>query len=727
MVTEQPLQTFSPQWHRVGQLRPRLLPHVGVRRDRFRGRRWHILTDPAGARFYRLDAAGYDMVARLDGSRSVDEAWRAVVALRGDAAPTQAEALAVIAGLHAAGLLAAGPGREAEAVIERARETRVRSAIGRVAMPLAVRIPIFNPDAVITAVEPLLRPVLSRIGLVLWLVLLSITAWRAWPEGAALWADVQAVLRPEHWGIAVLSFVVSKAWHELGHGVICKSLGARTDPDGELGRVSQFGVVLIALFPAPYVDTSSSWALPGKWARAAVGAGGMLFELVLAAIAVNLWLIAEPGSVLSLACASMVLVAGVTTLVFNANPLVKFDGYYILSDLAETPNLAKRSADLLGGIAARLLYGVPVRQGGESRVERAFLLAYGLAAAVYRVMIVGVLALLVAGRLHGIGIVLAIWAVALFLLVPLWKLLKYLSGSQALRGKRGGAWLATLGVAAIVLGVVGLVPVPDTRRAVGMIESVARTPLYVAEPGFVEAAPVRSGERVEAGELVLALRSPDLVAERAEAEARRMRAEADEREASTKSESEAIVARRRLAALASAADRLAEREASLSVVAPHGGVLVGRDPTELEGRHVPAGGYLGDVVDPASLRVAVELEQGEADWHFALGRGGYGVRLRAFGSPSVELIGSAIEVTEAAAVLQASGEARRAFMMRIGGFERDGVSLDGPVGLPGERVAVRFDLPHRPLLAQWTDGIRRALQGRLTPGVTEVAHAGVPR
>jgi len=169
-------QTFSPHWHRVGRLRPRLLPHVGVRRDRFRGRRWHVLSDPAGGRHYRLSSAGYDLVARLDGTRSVDDAWRAVVAARGDEAPTQAEALGILAGLHAAGLMAAGPGRDAEAAIRRAHDEKIKSGVGRVAMPLAIRIPIFNPDALITAVEPLLRPLVSRLGLVLfgaiWCVLL---------------------------------------------------------------------------------------------------------------------------------------------------------------------------------------------------------------------------------------------------------------------------------------------------------------------------------------------------------------------------------------------------------------------------------------------------------------------------------------------------------------------------------------------------------------------------
>lgn len=718
-------QTFSPHWHRVGRLRPRLLPHVGVRRDRFRGRRWHVLSDPAGGRHYRLSSAGYDLVARLDGTRSVDDAWRAVVAARRDEAPTQAEALGILAGLHAAGLMAAGPGRDAEAAIRRAHDEKLKRGVGRVAMPLAIRIPIFNPDALITAVEPLLRPLVSRLGLVLFGVLFVVTALRVAPEAGALGGDLRRAIEPEGWALAAVVFVLAKAWHELGHGVICKSLGLRVDPSGDSGRVGEFGIVLIALFPAPYVDTSSSWALPGKWRRAAVGAGGMLFELALACAAANIWLTATPGSTLAAVCVSTVLVAGVTTILFNANPLVRFDGYYILSDLSETPNLMKRATAKLTGLCARLLYRTEPRESGEGGAESAFLYVYGIMAAVYRVVIVFSLSLLIAGRLHGIGIVLALWAIGIWIAMPTWKLLKWLASDAQLRGRRAAAWGLTFAVIAVVLTPLALVPAPDTRRAVGVVESRARTALFVGESGFVEVVDARAGEPVEAGELVLRLRSPELESERAELEAQRLGAEAEARDAATRSEVEAISARRRLELIGTALERIAEREAALTLVAPHDGVLIGADPAELRGRYMKAGSIVAELVDVEEPRVAVELAQGEVDWHFALGVDGYGVRLRPYASPGLVLVGMNIEMTEAAPVTEGGAEPKRVFVMRVDGFERtDGTVAAGP-GTPGERVAVRFDLPKRPLLAQWIDRARRVLQGRLTPaadsGMVEVS------
>ena len=136
-----------------------------------------------------------------------------------------------------------------------------------------------------------------------------------------------------------------KALHECGHGFATKVLG---------GEVHEAGIILLALMPVPYVDASAASAFRSKGQRVLVGAGGMLVELFLASLALFVWLLVEPGPVRAVAW-NVMLIGGVSTLVFNANPLLRFDGYYILADAIDIPNLGSRANAWLGWTAERHL------------------------------------------------------------------------------------------------------------------------------------------------------------------------------------------------------------------------------------------------------------------------------------------------------------------------------------------------------------------------------------
>src|SRR5262249_25831426 len=178
--------------------------------------------------------------------------------------------------------------------------------------------------------------------------------------------------------IIALTFPVVKAMHELGHAFSLRAFG---------GEVHQIGLMFIAFFPVPYVDASAAAMLPSKAQRILVGAAGMMVELVLAALALYIWLISEPGIVRAVAY-DVIVIAGVSTLIVNGNPLLRFDGYFILSDLIEIPNLAQRSSRFWGRLIMRWLFGLrspDIDQG--SPAERAWYAVYGPAAFAYRMFI----------------------------------------------------------------------------------------------------------------------------------------------------------------------------------------------------------------------------------------------------------------------------------------------------------------------------------------------------
>ena len=141
--------------------------------------------------------------------------------------------------------------------------------------------------------------------------------------------------------------------HELGHAFACRRFG---------GECHELGIMFLVLIPTPYVDASTAWAFPNKWHRIFVGAAGMIVELFFAAICVFVWLNTNPNELISQLAFNAMLVAGVSTVIFNANPLLRYDGYYMLSDWLEIPNLQQKSKDYLLGLIKRHVFRVKAHQ-----------------------------------------------------------------------------------------------------------------------------------------------------------------------------------------------------------------------------------------------------------------------------------------------------------------------------------------------------------------------------
>jgi putative peptide zinc metalloprotease protein len=239
------------------------------------------------------------------------------------------------------------------------------------------------------------------------------------------------VFTPQNLVAVWLLFPVLKIFHELGHGYATKAFG---------GEVHDMGVMFLVFTPVPYVDASSAWAFPSKARRALVGAGGMIAEVFLAALAFYVWLAAEPGLVRSLAYNALVI-GGATTLLFNANPLLRFDGYYVLSDLIEIPNLRVRSNRYISYLAERYLFGRRETPPPETASgEPPWLVGYSISAFVYRTFIVVAILFWIFDRFLLAGIVLGGIAAVGWVGMPLFKGVRYLFSSPALRRRRGRAF-----------------------------------------------------------------------------------------------------------------------------------------------------------------------------------------------------------------------------------------------------------------------------------------------
>jgi len=595
---------FSPAWYRVAALTPRIRTNAQIARHQYRGETWYVLRDVASERVYRFTTASYLIIGLMDGRRSVQEVWDLAVARLGDDAPTQDELILLLGQLHAADVLQCDVPPDTAELFRRGRQMSRRQRVSQWLSPLSWRFHVLDPEPLLRALAPVLRPLFGPVGLVLWLavvapaLVLMAVHWRALTEGL-----LDRIATPETAGLLLLLFPLIKALHELGHGCAIKAYG---------GEAHDMGVMFLVFTPIPYVDASSATAFAGKWRRFVVGAAGMMVELLIASVALYVWLEAQPGVVKSLAYYA-ILVAGISTVLFNANPLLRYDGYYMLADALEIPNLYTRSRAWMAYLCERYLFG---RRDAEppqaSRAERAWLLGYGVASFVYRVLVIVAIAFFLLGRVFYIAVGLLILTSVVWVGVPAAKIVTYLARSPKLRRVRRRAVLVTAGVAAAVVLLLGVVPVPFRTGAEGVVWVPDEALVRAETEGFIERIVAPPGSRVKPGDLLVVLTNRDLVARREvlEARVRELRARYDAERVSDTVRAQIVEEELRYAGqeLGRVRERLAERYATevdlrtrLDLPTPPAGRP--KRPTE------PAGSVKG--------RMLVDYEQLLLEWDWA--------------------------------------------------------------------------------------------------------------
>ncbi|MES2944036.1 MAG: peptidase M50, partial [Pseudomonadota bacterium] len=398
-------QLFSPSWHNVAQLRPKLIANASINRHVYRGEVWYVVQEPVSGKFHRLSPAGYQLICQLDGISTVQTVWDALCntgASRNNDIPTQDEVVNLLMQLHTADLMQGDVTPDARLLLKRHTKRRQQTWKQWVLNPMSLKLPLVDPDSFLDATVRLFGWLFSPLGAVLWMIVVLPALFMAGQHWASLTTNLsdQVLGHNNLWLIAII-FPIIKLAHELGHGFAVKTWG---------GQVHEAGIMLLVLAPAPYVDASASSAFPSKIRRAVVGAAGMLTEVFLAALAMY----------------NIMIVAGVSTLVVNGNPLMRYDAYYILSDLIEIPNLAQRGQKYLLHWWNRHVFGVRDQDDPhESPSERRWLLSYTLISWCYRVFITLSIALFIAEEFFFFGVLLALWSIVSMIGLPVFKGMRY--------------------------------------------------------------------------------------------------------------------------------------------------------------------------------------------------------------------------------------------------------------------------------------------------------------
>ncbi len=702
---------FSTSWYRVATIRPRLRNHAQIHRHVYRGGVWYVMQNHSTGKFHRFTPIANLVIGLMDGRRTLQEIWDLACVRLGDEVPSQDEVITLLSDLHRADVLQSDAPPDLHELQQRRQrhaKVRLKQYIGN---PLSLRFPLLDPDSLLTKVQPWVAPLFGWFGGVLWCV----TVGWALVLVAMHWAElsgnmVDRVLSVENLLLIWIIFPMIKVLHEFGHGMAAKVGG---------GEVHETGVMLLILMPIPYVDASSATAFRDKRSRMLVGAAGMLVELFIAAIAVFAWVNLEPGTERAIAY-NIILVAGVSTLMFNANPLLRYDGYYILADYLEIPNLAQRANEYLGYLVNRYLFGI---DGGRSPVsapgERGWFVFYAIASFFYRMLMMVSIVLLVASQFFIVGILLAVWAFATMLVLPLAKKVGYLFYSPRLSGHRWQAIFATVAILVPLAGLLFLYPAPSSTRAEGVIWAPEQAQVRASVDGFVTRVLAKPDQQVRRGEVLIETEDPELGARTRVLEAQLAELEARYSAAILTRRVQADLVNEQKVQVAEALDLAYKRQADLKVRSPVDGRFIIEDAQNTPGRYAQRGELLAYVTEHAATTVRVVVPQAEGD---LVRKATRSVEIR-----PADRIGHPVRAKVQREVPAATDELPSMTLSLQGGGKigvdpgKGGepraieklfvLDLELPPGEQpnylGGRIYVRFEHPPEPLAGQWYREVRR--------------------
>jgi putative peptide zinc metalloprotease protein len=595
----------SPSWYRVAKLRPRLRSHARIHRHHYRGQLWYVLEDRLSRRMHRFNPVAYYVIGLLDGRRAVQEIWDAAVERFGDDAPTQDEVIRLLGQLHAAEVLQTEAMPDVVELARRAKRSGKKTWLQNLLSPLSIRIPLFDPDRALERWRLWYQPWFGWLGALLWCTIVAIGLVNAGAHWSELTEDVTSrVLAPQNLLLLWLTFPLIKLLHEFGHACAVKAWG---------GEVHEMGVMLLVLMPVPYVDASAASAFPQTGRRVLVGAAGMAVELFVASLALLFWIQAEPG-VLRAVLYDVMLIAGVSTVMFNGNPLLRYDGYYMLADFVQIPNLRTRANQYLARLVETRLFGLPDSETEHAEGERAWFAFYAVTSFLYRTFVMCVIALFIASQYLVVGVALALWTAATAVVLPLMKGVGYLLMHPRLRRRRTRALAATGLVGAALYVALFVVPVPLWTRAEGVIALPEESYLRAGADGFVKRVAVPPGTVVTRGTPLVFTEDSTLVSKERvlEAQVRLLEARASAARMEDRVKwgvtlEELVAARRELA-------QVRQKVADLEIVSRASGTFVlTQAAADLPERFLRRGDQIGYVVPPASATARVLVSRDDVD------------------------------------------------------------------------------------------------------------------
>ncbi len=594
---------FSAQWYRVAEVKPRLKSHAGIHRHYYRNQIWYVLEDKLSGRYHRFTESAYLVMSLMDGERSLQSIWEAAVGQLGEDAPTQDETIQLLGQLHTADVLSSDVAPDIVELFGRHQQHHQQSWKQRLLSPLAIRIPLWDPDKFLNRTLKWISLVYSPVGALIWLALFMV----ALVQGVSHWEPftkniADTVLTPQNLLLMALLFPAIKALHEFGHASAVKVWG---------GEVHEIGIMFLVFMPVPYVDASASAIFRERYKRVIVGAAGMMAEFIVASLAMIYWVDADPGIGRTIAY-NIILIAGVSALLFNINPLLRFDGYYIFADFLEIPNLAQRSSKYIIYLLQRYVLRLDAASSPVTAQGEKFWFAfYGIASFIYRSTVSITIALFIASKFFIVGVCLAIWSLGAMFVLPILKGLLFIVTDARVQKRRLSAVGLTVSSLAAVIYFIAGVPLPVWTNTDGVIWLPEKAIVRSGAECFITRLLVEPGSTVVAEDALIECEDPLLKADFSIAKSAYDEANVRYTDALQRRPAEASVILDELNTLNADVVRLAEKQQKLIIRSNTQGRFEVPKHQDLVGQYVDKGQVLGYVLgaEPLKVRVAVTQDQ----------------------------------------------------------------------------------------------------------------------
>lgn len=685
-----------------------------------RGELVYRIEIPKLHKFFRVGYEEYVFLSLLDGQTTLPQACGLAAAKLGKRAPATSDAIAIVRWLIANELahLPSDPTPSRTTKRSFGESGGILKLLGKW-NPFWIKVPLTGTNSLIDVASRALSPLLGRtatfVGGGVIVVAMGILMTR-WEEFSA---SSSALFLPGNWFGILVAWMVLKVVHELAHAAACKRLG---------GEVSESGLVFVLFAPLAYVDVSSCWRMNSRWSRIAVAAAGMYIEILIAAIAVFAWLGAESDAA-RFVLFQVIVTAGMSTLLFNANVLMRFDGYFMLADLIDVPNLAAEGTVSVKRLFSRILTGKQSGNGTLGTWRQPLVLAYGIAAIVWRVVVCVTLFMAASTMFSGAGIVIAMLGLCLWLTPPI-RAIVVATRSQLESGLLASMRPITVsaGLMLVTGWLVFICPMPTSVSAPAIVQFLPETMVRSQSAGFVIKIHVDDGDVVTEGDLLLELENRELSNRLAGMELTREQNEIRLRQATEAHDSSTQqLIRRNQFALNEQLTPLRSQVAALTVVAPRSGRVIAPTLNHRIGDYAVEGESLLVVAADSDKEIVAVIRQDVVD--DSRRYLGQDVRIFAANGQSIDgklariepratdrLPSPALAVTEGGPLavrkadqdVNASNESNKAMRLIEPAFRgRITLSAEASLAIPaGTRVTASLGYHAQPLASRWKNWIR---------------------
>lgn len=571
---------------------------------RQRGQLIYRVECPSQKRFYNLGYEEYVFVSLLDGKTSIAAACSIVASRLGARAPSMDQAVSIARWLlqHRLADLAFQNAASASVDSGQNEPSSIIQRLNPFWMKFPIRRGLVAINRLATAAQSLLSPPAVMIAVITMLVGASVFLF----QRGDLFSSGEQIFHRSTWAWWLATWVGLKILHEAAHAIACRRQG---------GSVDEIGVVFVLLAPLVYVDVTSCWRMSSRRSRIYVAAAGMFAEWFVAAVAMIAWMLSSDAPTARQWLSQVILTAGVSTIVFNANVLMRFDGYFILTDLIEIPNLAAEASTSLSRVAKRWLVGDSTPPSPFVGWRRWFVPAYGFGCLAWRVVVCITLAIAASTMFAGAGTVIAAIGLATWIGQPLhrichqWLHLRTENPAGAVRA----FVLGSLAIAGLVASIF-LVPVPTSIRSYASVDYRPETLVRSRCDGMISKIHVRDGDVVAAGDVLIELTNPDLVAEHRQLEIKRDQNTIRLRSAiESRDDAMRLVLQQRAQTLGEQMANVQTKVDALKIVAVKSGTVIARDLETKRGTFMREGDPVVTIAQPTDKEVIAWVTQGDLD------------------------------------------------------------------------------------------------------------------